>query len=87
MLYKRLCKIHLFGGIDANVLELDALRKCDVSVPGLSMFLAEFRTFFGAIFQLLLSTVPRRAVSVLDVDGIVAGELKSSGNKPVDVLA
>lgn len=85
--YKALHNIDLYENVDANVLDLDAKKKCNIFASGLPIFLTDFSATSGVIFQLLLSTVSWGSVAILDGNGIVAEEVVNSfENMPVDVI-
>lgn len=85
-LFKELRNMHLYDGVDANVLVLIALKTCKGLPSSLHMFLAYSSASSGSIEQLEYHRVPERSTALLDADRNTAGEVVDlSGNKPIDV--
>lgn len=66
--YSGLRNTRIYDGVDINVSDLDALKKCNILAIALRISVTCFSAIFGGIQQLQLPIVQIRSAPILDVD-------------------
>lgn len=84
MLHNRLRNIHLFDFADANVFNIDTLKKWDELFAEFLGLLSEFSVFTGAALPLQLPTIIGSSKANLDGKVNVKRDMKVLQNKLVD---